>query len=160
MMSRLIAAILLSTLLVAPIGGAAHAQQALRGKSVVVSWTEERMQRRPGESEFRPATRRGGFSAYIGSTGRIFNRVSMTNPKRGRSGSADRVGDGPRRQVTISGRTMTAIQQAAAGGRRRAAHRSHLRRELRKLHGAGDPRQGGGRRQDRRTQRDHARRGH
>jgi len=112
-----VAATLLALALSALTSGAALAQQALRGKSVVVSWTEERMQRRQGEGEYRHAIRQGTFSAYVSSTGRIFNRVEMAN--RRQSGSRDRVGDGPRRRVTLSGRTMTLIQQAQAGGARR-----------------------------------------
>jgi hypothetical protein len=93
--------------------------QALYGKSVVVSWTEQRMQRRQGEGEFRAATRQGEFSVYVSSAGRIFNRASMTNPRRGRSGATERVGDTKNRNVSFEGRTMVVIQHGASGGARR-----------------------------------------
>ena len=92
---------------------------ALRGKSVVVSWTEQRMQRRQGEGEFRPATRHGEFSVYVSEAGRIFNRASMTNPKRGQSGATERVGDTKNRSVAFEGRTMVVTQHGASGGARR-----------------------------------------
>jgi hypothetical protein len=93
--------------------------QALYGKSIVVSWTEQRMQRRQGEGEFRPATRQGEFSVYVSNAGRIFNRASMTNPRRGRSGATERVGDTKNRNVSFEGRTMVVIQHGASGGARR-----------------------------------------
>jgi hypothetical protein len=93
--------------------------QALYGKSVVVSWTEERMQRRQGEGEFRPATRHGSFSVYVSSAGRVFNRARMTNPRRGQSGETERVGDTKNRNVAFDGRSMVVTQHGAAGGARR-----------------------------------------
>jgi hypothetical protein len=114
-------ALLVALLLSAQGSGAtaATAEQALRGKSVVVTWTEHRMQRRQGQSDWRPATRHGTFSVYISSAGRVFNRFSMRNPDRGQTGSRDRIGDGPRRNVSFSGRGMTVTQEALAGGARR-----------------------------------------
>ena len=102
-------------------GAVLAAPQALYGKSVVVSWTEQRMQRRQGEGEFRPATRQGEFSVYVGGTGRIFNRASMTNPKRGRSGATERVGDTKNRNVAFEGRSMVVTQHGSTGGARRIA---------------------------------------
>lgn len=119
MSSRPLAATLLALTLVPPLGSAASAQNALQGKSVIVTWTEERMQRREGQDRYRPAVRQGTFSAYVSTNGRIFNRVSMANPRRGESGKRDRVGEGPRRKVVLSGRTMTTVQQAVSGGARR-----------------------------------------
>jgi hypothetical protein len=100
---------------------ASHAASppAIQGKSVVVSWTENRMQRRPDEAHARPAIRQGTFSVYVSSAGRIFNRLTMANPKRGKSGSSDRIGDTGNRSITFEGRTMAAVQSGATGGARR-----------------------------------------
>ena len=117
-MSPLIATIVLSTLLAA-LGGPARAQEALRGKSVVVTWSEECMQRRQGEGDYRRAVREGKFSAYFGNTGRILSRLDMMNPRRGGGEGPVRAGSGARRQIALSGRIMTAVYVARAGGARR-----------------------------------------
>jgi hypothetical protein len=119
---RLIALMLIAASLVALGSSAVLAEpRALYGKSVIVTWTEERMQRREGQDNYRPAIREGTFNAYVSSTGRIFNRVSMANPRRDASGKRDRIGNGQRLQITLSGRTMTTVQVAQAGGARRIA---------------------------------------
>jgi hypothetical protein len=115
--SWLTGSILLAVSLAALGSGSANAQQALRGKSVAVTWTEQRMQRQRGDADFHAAVRQGTFSAYISSAGRIFNRLGMA--KRRGSGSLDHVGGGGNNKVTLSGRTMTAIQQSQSGGARR-----------------------------------------
>ena len=94
-------------------------QEKLRGKSVVVNWTEKRMQRREGQSVYRPAVRQGTFSVYVSTAGRVFSQISMRNPERGESGKRDLVGEGQRRHISLSGSTMTTVQEAAAGGARR-----------------------------------------
>jgi len=43
----------------------AEPPQLLHGKSIVVSWTEQRMQRPKGEGQFRPATRLAEFSVRL-----------------------------------------------------------------------------------------------
>jgi hypothetical protein len=108
---------LLALALTMSLAGAARAQTAMRGKSVVVSWTEERMQRGPGGGDFRPTSRRGEFSAYVSTAGRIFLRKSMENPRRGRSGKVDRVGSGRHGHAALSGHTMSVVggvQQGSA----------------------------------------------
>lgn len=117
---RLIALILSTATLAAFVSSPVHAApRALFGKSVVVSWTEQRMQRRQGGDEFRPATRIGDFSVYVSSAGRVFSRASMTNPKRAATGSNDRVGDTKNRNISFEGHTMIATQSGSTGGARR-----------------------------------------
>ena len=115
------AALLPAALSLAIVGGhtSLAAPQTLYGKSVIVAWTEQRMQRRQGEGEFRPATRNGAFSVYVSSNGRIFNRASMSNPRRGRSGATERVGDTKNRNIVFDGRTMVVTQHGGSGGARR-----------------------------------------
>jgi hypothetical protein len=109
---------LFSTLASAGVSQAAAAPQQLYGKSLIITWTEERMQRHGGETQFRPVNIQGKFSVYISSAGRIFNRVSMTN-RRQASGSADRVGNTSNRSTRFQGNIMTSIQYASGGGARR-----------------------------------------
>ncbi|HXW40689.1 MAG TPA: hypothetical protein VEK75_05770 [Xanthobacteraceae bacterium] len=89
------------------------ASNALSGKSVVVSWSEERVQRLEGESQFSSVMRTGSFSAYISTQGRIFNRSTMTNPgaRRGRgvTGSAERVGNEGNAKVSFQGNALVAV---------------------------------------------------
>jgi hypothetical protein len=100
---------LLTLALTTCLAGGARAQSAMRGKSVVVSWTEQRMQRLPGGGDFRPTSRQGEFSAYVSTAGRIFLRKQLTNPRHGQSGKVDRVGGGPHGHASLSGHTMTAV---------------------------------------------------
>jgi hypothetical protein len=119
--SKQSALMLLAALFACFSGAVTAAPQALYGKSVVVSWTEQRMQRRQGEGEFRPATRQGEFSVYVSSAGRIFNRARMTNPRRGRSGETERIGDTKNRNIVFEGSTMVVMQHGTSGGARRIA---------------------------------------
>lgn len=118
-LSKFVALILVPALFVILSRSAVFAEpRALEGKSVVVNWTEERMQRREGEKNYRRAIREGTFSAYIGSAGRIFNRLSMMNPKREVSGKRDRVGNERGLDVTLSEQTMKAVQAVQGAGAR------------------------------------------
>ena len=96
---------------------ASEPPRELYGKSVVVTWNEERVQRREDQREFRTVTIRGEYWVYLSSEGRLFNRVTMENP-RGQKGGKDRVGNTERRFTEFDGDKMTATQKAAAGGAR------------------------------------------
>ena len=82
----------------------------LVGKSVVVSWTENRQQRTNG-SEIRPVTRNFELQIYIGSTGRPFAR--LTNSGRGGTQSNVQVGGegqsqgGGARAIKVDGNSIT-----------------------------------------------------
>jgi hypothetical protein len=87
------------------VSSAAPAQ--LKGKSVVLSWTENRMQWREGESEFKPRTINMGLSVYVSSEGRVFNGMQSN------SGANDQApGESPKggRIPGFEGRTMTIMQ--------------------------------------------------
>jgi hypothetical protein len=90
--------------------------EGLKGKSVVVSWTENRVRRLEGESGFRPATVNMGLSAYVSTQGRVFNRMKSN------SGSNDQIagqtGDSAQRVPDFNGRSMTVTQQVRGMTRR------------------------------------------
>jgi hypothetical protein len=88
----------------------------LYGKSVVVSWTEERIQRDLGKEKFRPSPHQGGFSVYVSSAGHIFNRMSIAAGHR--SGSSDRLGAAGNRNISFQGNSMSSVQQSQGGARR------------------------------------------
>jgi hypothetical protein len=98
------------------------APKALYGKSIIVSWTEQRVQRRLGESTFHAATRIGTFSVYVSTQGHLFNRSAMANPAarhgRGREGSKERVGSQGHTRISFQGRSLVAIQMQEHGARR------------------------------------------
>lgn len=102
---------------------AVHAAPSqLYGKSVVVSWTEERQQRVNGETEIRNVGRNGTFSVYLSSAGKPFSRMSYAfSGNRGglKSGKRDAVGGegGSARSVSFSGNTLT-MSRAFNGGAR------------------------------------------
>lgn len=97
------------------------APSQLYGKSVVVSWTEEREQRVNGESEVRHVGRNGSFSVYLSSSGKPFSRMSFAfSGKRGlKTGKRDAVGGegGSARVLSFSGNTMS-MSRAHEGGAR------------------------------------------
>lgn len=116
----LIASMILSAVAV----GQAHAAPAqLFGKSVVVTWTEERQQKLVGEEHLRNVLRNAEFSTYISAQGRLFSRMrySAAGNKGGlRTGSRDRVSGegGGGRSVTFSGNTMNVTMRMGDGGAR------------------------------------------
>jgi hypothetical protein len=89
------------------------APKELVGKSIVVTWTEERMVRRPGTEPFRSQVRHAEFSVYVSSLGRVFDRLKMTNP-RGESGFVDEIGG----KTSFSGNSLVAVQTQERGARR------------------------------------------
>src|SRR5215470_14217788 len=81
-----------SLLLIAlPVSALAQsAPTALRGKSIIVSWSEDRSLRFVGEPAFRDTRTPRSMSIYVSSTGRPFSRNSAT--PMGHAGAADYVG--------------------------------------------------------------------
>jgi hypothetical protein len=71
---------------------AASAPNALRGKSVTASWTENRMQRSGHHLNFRPRSVPQTLQIYISSEGRTFERRIAS--RRGRSGVREGIGGG------------------------------------------------------------------
>jgi hypothetical protein len=97
--------------------------QQLLGKSIVVTWAENRIQRVQGESKFREVNAEHNMSIYIGSSGRIFSR--LTNTVGANSGRLDHVqehsaGDPNvrKRVTTFAGQSMTLDQPLRKGGHR------------------------------------------
>jgi hypothetical protein len=96
-------------LLLAPAAAQAAPGSDLVGKSVSVSWTENRQQRTNG-SEVRAVTRNFQLQVYVGGTGRPFTR--LTNSGRGGTQSNEQVGaegeslGGGARAVTVNGNAI------------------------------------------------------
>lgn len=109
---------------VLPVVAEAALPPQLRGKSVVVSWSEERMQRPLGEGPLRQVTRYGEFWVYVSSAGRVFNRLRMSaSSRRGfRSGDSDQGGDTASdrrtRSVNFQGRSLMVTTTQTGGARR------------------------------------------
>ena len=116
-MLRISAATLL-ILSIVPIGARA-APAVLLGKSVVLTWSETRLQRRLGDQNFRSVNASHNLSMYISSAGRVF--VRQTIRTRAGVGSGDQVSDSPQSHVVPSfvGRRMTLFSPFRAGGMRR-----------------------------------------
>ncbi len=55
----------------------ATAPALLHGKSFVVSWLENRIQRHVGEPSFRPVRGHQTLSIYVSSAGRVFSRLTF-----------------------------------------------------------------------------------
>jgi hypothetical protein len=65
--------------------------EALKGKSIILTWTEVRQQRVVGEPDFHTINGSVSVTLYISTAGRIFSR--RTDSVRGRSGSRERAPD-------------------------------------------------------------------
>jgi hypothetical protein len=116
MMDRIPAAIL-ALAMTTSTAFAAPAQ--LYGKSVIVSWTENRMQTTDRDAAPTAVTASGQLSVYVSDKGRPFSRVSMSVSRgRGtRSGQRDSVqGDGSARAVSFSGNSMSTTMPRGNAG--------------------------------------------
>ena len=96
------------------------APQQLYGKSIMVSWREDRQQKVPGEEQMRSVGAFAEFNVYISDLGRAFSRIrlSVAN-KHGRlkSGSRDEVaGENSLRNIGFHGTTMIASMPRGRGG--------------------------------------------
>jgi hypothetical protein len=106
----------------------------LYGKSVIVTWSEDRVQKSGLRDTPSYVSRNGEFSVYVSSAGRAFNRMTYAGTRsaggggvghgrsgRHASGSSDQVGgegQGISRSVSFSGRTMSTTTPMDGGARR------------------------------------------
>jgi hypothetical protein len=100
---------------------AAGAPEALKGKSVILNWTETRQQRVVGQPNFYSVNGSDSTSIYVSTAGRIFSR--RTNSTRAGSGTVERApGEGsgayPKGTVLFGGQTMTLIGETKGGAYR------------------------------------------
>jgi hypothetical protein len=100
---------------------AAGAPEALKGKSVILTWTETRQQRHVGEPNFYSVNGSVSLSVYVSTAGRLFSRRTMST--RAGSGAielAPREGGGayPTRTALFGAQTMTLIGETKGGAYR------------------------------------------
>lgn len=100
--TRIVLAAVLSYTAIVPVPAVAAPPSGLRGKAVVVSWSETRVQRHVGEPAFYNVTASHDLRVYVSGAGRVFSRPS----------NSTRAGTGQREQV--------AAQRARPGFRRSA----------------------------------------
>jgi hypothetical protein len=93
------------------------ANSALYGKSVVVTWTENRIQRDSTTPNFYQNSFQGRLSVYVSAIGRVFSRQGME--RRGGAGANYQIGDTARRRIGFQAHTMTVVELAAVSGARR-----------------------------------------
>jgi len=96
---------------------AADAPKELNGRSIVVAWSEDRLQRREGERDFRRVTIHSRYLMYVSIAGRIFSRYAIETP-RGHTAKKESIGGSERRVTEFDGHRMVVVQAAAAGGAR------------------------------------------
>ena len=86
---------------IAPIGArAAPAPAILLGKSIVLTWSETRQQRRLGDQNFQSVNASHNLSMYISSAGRVFVRQTIRTGLG--AGSGDQVSGSPQSHVVPS----------------------------------------------------------
>ena len=121
MISRIAAALLVLTVTTSHVS-AAPAQ--LYGKSVIVSWTENRIQTTDLSSIPQSRTVSAQLSVYVSDKGRAFSRMAMSvnSPRGTRSGNRDAVqGEGAARSISFGGNSMTMIGHRGDTGALRVA---------------------------------------
>jgi hypothetical protein len=90
----------------------------LYGKSIKLSWTESRMERKMGESDFRGRSLGQYVNIYISSTGKIFNRYGAFAGRRiGKQNDEISGQAGSNRGVTLRGNTLEFFQAFGGGAR-------------------------------------------
>jgi len=107
-MTRAIAASIGLLLFVLGLAPARSAPAQLLGKSIVVGWSEHRIQRNLGATVFAPVTIRHELRLYVSTAGRVFSRLTNIN-RAGASGSNDQVEgeEGATRVPQFDGRAMS-----------------------------------------------------
>ncbi len=111
------------SMLLSPSVALAQAPPQLRGKSVTASWTEERLQRLSGETDFSSRSIPQTLSVYISSEGRVFaKRTALAGGGSSRrprgSGSRESVGDsGGNQEGHVSGHTLIVTNRLTGGAR-------------------------------------------
>jgi hypothetical protein len=109
------------------IPGLAHGQNApsgLRGKSIIISWSEHRSQRQGYQTTFIDVTLPVSMKIYVSTIGRPFSSLNVTS-RGGDTGSSQAVGStandrqAGERQITFQGRAMVMLQGSRAGLARR-----------------------------------------
>jgi hypothetical protein len=111
----------LLVMLLATQAHAAGAPEALKGKSVILTWTETRQQRVVGEPNFYSINGNDSTSIYVSTAGRVFSR--RTNSTRRGSGTVEQApgvsgGAYPKGAALFSGQTMTLIGETKGGAYR------------------------------------------
>jgi hypothetical protein len=100
--------------------GAIAAPSQLLGKSVIVSWSENRIQTTDRDAQPTSVSAQAQLSIYISDKGRPFSRVTMSVANRRgntRTGNRDAVqGEGSARSFNFSGNTMTASMPRGNAG--------------------------------------------
>jgi len=100
----------------------AQAPAAVRGKSVTASWTEERIQRLSGETDFSPRSIPMTLNVYISSEGRVFvKRTALGSAPSSRrpraSGSRESVDASGNQSGRVSGHTLIVTNTMGGGAR-------------------------------------------
>jgi hypothetical protein len=118
-LARLAAALMLMLAITGP-ADAAPAQ--LRGKSITLSWTEQRVERNPATQQQRSVGTPFTFIVYVSTADRAFSRLTAGN-----TGSSDQGGGSKdakafaTRVVNFAGQRMTASNTFIGGGARQIA---------------------------------------
>src|SRR3974377_843522 len=117
-MHRIFVALAVAFFLPFSIDSGFAAPTQIYGKSIVVSWTEQRDQREPWQQHHRFVMRTGQFSIYVSNTGRVFTRFNYAG---GRSSApSDQVGSGDAtipRVVSFHGRSLSITMRLDGGAR-------------------------------------------
>jgi hypothetical protein len=101
----------------------AGAPEALKGKSIVLTWSETRQQRHVGEPHFYSVNARVNLSLYVSTAGRVF--VRRTNTTGSGSGSFEGLPaeSGGRSNASFVGQTLMLIGTTAGGAHRTLVER-------------------------------------
>jgi len=120
------ASVIVAALLACARHAAADAPTALYNKTVVLTWTEHRVQR-ADSGEVHESTTVSNFAIYISTAGRLFSEFTRRNPRSGRSNSSLQGPDGATttsgmgasaRSTRFEGRQLISDSKMRSGARR------------------------------------------
>jgi hypothetical protein len=104
-----------AAMLVASSGISVSAPSQLKGKSVRLSWTENRIQRLEGHQDFRSVSINMEMAVYVSAEGRVFNRMQSNSGANEQAPGQASLGG---RIPSFNGQTMTIMQPLRGLARR------------------------------------------
>jgi hypothetical protein len=103
-------------LLLSICGASAASPPQLYGKSVAVTWSEDRVQRFVGQEKFHQSHMTSNMSVYVSTAGRPFARHTVQS--RGGVGKRESVGGSGQRGVDFQGHALLLTSSFKGGARR------------------------------------------
>ena len=110
--------VLYAALVVTSSAEAAPIPIQVRGKTIMLSWNENRMQKWGGSEVSRAVGINAQMTIYVSSAGRVFRRITMSFASGKGSGTRDRVPNAQSSNSRFEGRSLILDSAFTSGARR------------------------------------------